>query len=134
MKAPDKGRFFAVLSGYIVGKFNGTAIIRTPIQIWRFVDGRPGHEKQTAGLIQGFEEMLNGQSDAGLVQDSGFAITTVCLPEDLPWLKRQWGEGVLQPDLLVGAGRSTMGHVAYALAFRRQGSGAYEAFAAAIFV
>ena len=106
LKAPDKGRFFAVLSGYIVGKFNGTAIIRTPIQIWRFVDGRPGHEKQTAGLIQGFEEMLNGQNDAGLVQDSGFAITTVCLPEDLPWLKRQWGEGVLQPDLLVGAGRA----------------------------
>ena len=106
MKAPDKGRFFGVLSGYIVGKFNGTAIIRTPIQIWRFVDGRPGHEKQTAGLIQGFEEILNGQSDAGLVQDNGLAVTTVSLPEDLPWLKRQWGEGVLQPDLLVGAGRA----------------------------
>jgi mitochondrial fission protein ELM1 len=106
LKAPDKGRFFWVLSGYIVGKFNGTANIRTPIHIWRFVDGRPGHEKQTAGLIQGFEEILNGQSDTELVQDNGFAVTTVSLPEDLPWLKRQWGESVPQPDLLVGAGRA----------------------------
>ena len=86
--------------------FNGIAIIRIPIQIWRFVDGRLGHEKQTAGLIQGFEEILNGQREVGLVEDNGFAVTTVDLPHDLPWLKRQWREGVLQPDLLVGAGRA----------------------------
>ncbi len=40
------------------------------------------------------------------MQDNGLALTTIALPEDLPWLIRQWREGLLQPDLLLGAGRA----------------------------
>ena len=29
----------------------------SPVVVWRFVDGRPGHEKQSAGLLQGLEAL-----------------------------------------------------------------------------
>ncbi len=29
-----------------------------PCVVWRFVDGKPGHEKQSAGLLQGLEALL----------------------------------------------------------------------------
>lgn len=35
---------------------------RAPLRIWRFLDGKPGHEKQTAGLLQGLEARCSGLS------------------------------------------------------------------------
>lgn len=64
------------------------------VNIWRFVDGKPGHEKQSEGLIEG----LRGVCDNGLIVE-----------EVAPHLR--FGRKTLQklnaktpPHLLVGAG------------------------------
>ena len=73
------------------------------LRIWRFTDGRPGHEKQTAGLLQGFRECLS--HDAG--PDAKIDVRDIALADyahDWPALWRDPGEA---PDLLIGAGRRT---------------------------
>jgi hypothetical protein len=70
------------------------------------VDGRPGHEKQTAGLLQGIEEVFNLRASGAPELVSNFAVTTISLPEDLPWLQDQWRSKQQCPHLLIGAGRA----------------------------
>ena len=32
--------------------------IKHTLKVWRFLDGKPGHEKQTQGLLQGLEGLV----------------------------------------------------------------------------
>ena len=79
------------------------------LRVWRFIDGRSGHEKQTEGLVQGLGACLPdfaGEASELEVRD----IAMVDFAEDSSALWRDPGQA---PDLLIGAGRST--HVPMAL-------------------
>lgn len=69
--------------------------------IWQFLDGKPGHESQTKGLVDGLRRLVD--------------VRVVEIPVPQGW--RAWrdcllrrcaiGKGLPTPDLLVGAGHST---------------------------
>ncbi len=76
-------------------------MINNPLVIWRFVDGKPGHEKQTQALIEGIEHHAT-------VQVHSIAIG------NLQHIKRalifgSWSElsSLPTPDLILGAGHKT---------------------------
>lgn len=87
---------------------------RRPLVIWRFVDGKPGHESQSLGLVSALSALLpvvvHEVPSAGGLRDWGRLVTGRC-PQcaQLP-----------QPDLLIGAGHAT--HAAM-LACRRARGG-----------
>lgn len=72
-----------------------------PVVIWRFIDGKPGHENQSAGLVQALAERL--------------PVEVHELPATRPlaaaghWLRGRFppGDGLPTPDLLLGAGHAT---------------------------
>ena len=76
--------------------------------IWRFVDGKPGHEKQSAGLIQGIESIRAVEVHEIDVRFKAFYWRQIrrFLLRDAPDLP--------PPDLLVGVGHRT--HLPLALA------------------
>lgn len=71
------------------------------LQIWRFTDGKRGHENQTLGLVKALETMVS--------------VETANLPQSdtngniLNWMRGVFkpGENLAKPDLLLGAGRRT---------------------------
>lgn len=72
----------------------------SPLILWRFCDGKPGHERQTAGLV------------AALESRTPLRVRTL-RTEDIPWalwhwLRASWPEPAPEhpPDLIVGAGRA----------------------------
>lgn len=69
--------------------------------IWRFVDGKPGHEKQSAGLIQGIESIQAVETHEIDVRFKAFYWRQIrrFLLRDAPDLP--------PPDLLVGVGHRT---------------------------
>ena len=69
--------------------------------IWRFVDGKPGHEKQSAGLIQGIESIQAVEVHEIDVRFKAFYWRQIrrFLLRDAPDLP--------PPDLLVGVGHRT---------------------------
>lgn len=71
------------------------------IVIWRFVDGKPGHEKQSAGLIQGIESIQAVEVHEIDVRFKAFYWRQIrrFLLRDAPDLPG--------PDLLVGVGHRT---------------------------
>jgi len=86
---------------------------RTEIHVWRFMDGKPGHENQTLGLIRALEKRV-----ACSVQD--WRVPKGWL-ERLRW-RRVWGREaslVSPPDLILGAGHLT--HTMVARARRKYG-------------
>ncbi len=75
--------------------------IKKPLVVWRFIDGKSGHEKQTAGLISQLEKHLNIATT-----NIGCRSVTTNLKEII--LKRYVpGLGIQKPDILLGAGHST---------------------------
>ena len=73
------------------------------LRIWRFTDGRPGHEKQTAGLLQGFRECLPQQAG----QDAKIEMREIGLANYADNWSALWRVPGEAPDLLIGAGRRT---------------------------
>ena len=73
------------------------------LRIWRFTDGRPGHEKQTAGLLQGFRECLPVYAG----QEAELAVRDVALADYADDWSALWQDPGDAPDLLIGAGRRT---------------------------
>ena len=73
------------------------------LRIWRFTDGRAGHEKQTAGLLQGFRERL--PVHAG--EDAELAVRDIALVDYADDWSALWRDPADAPDLLIGAGRRT---------------------------
>lgn len=73
------------------------------LSVWRFVDGRPSHEKQTAGLLQGLQEWLPIHAEAEANPDARDIALADCGRD----LARLWQDPGDAPDLLRGAGRRT---------------------------
>lgn len=73
------------------------------LRVWRFTDGRPGHEKQTEGLLQGLTESLSPHGGSQAALD----VREIKLAEHLPNVSALWSDPNAAPDLLIGAGRRT---------------------------
>lgn len=75
-----------------------------PLIIWRFRDGKPGHEQQSLGLINALGELTSVE-----VQDFDVRTQAVGIHD---WLLGRFPEGVAKrrPDFLIGAGHAT--HIA----------------------
>lgn len=72
-----------------------------PLVIWRLVDGKPGHEKQTLGLAQALTRQVPAQTHT-LAAETGAAALG-------HWLTGQFppGAALPAPDLILGAGHAT---------------------------
>jgi hypothetical protein len=62
------------------------------LKVWRFLDGKPGHEKQTQGLVQGLRELAE------------VSVHDVHWPADAKSLNADWQLHAAAPDLIIGAG------------------------------
>ena len=69
--------------------------------IWRFIDGKPGHENQTAGLVQALRTHAAVELH-DIPAPNGFAAAAAWA---LWWFP--WGDTLPDPQLLLGAGHST---------------------------
>ena len=69
------------------------------LTVWRFCDGKPGHDRQTRGLVAAFARRTDVQEHRIDVGDGGFSLwATVC--------QRLGAVAALpDPDILLGAGR-----------------------------
>lgn len=84
-----------------------------PLVIWRLLDGKAGHENQTAGLLQALRSLR---------PVAAYELRTVrSLPSAaaalLSWFP--WADTLPDPDLIIGAGQAT--HVALLAARRARG-------------
>lgn len=85
---------------------------QTPLVIWRLLDGKPGHEHQSQGLVQAMQ-----RSTAVRVYD--LPLHPSCAGR-WAWLSgRRLGAGLPVPDVIVGAGHQT--HLPMLAAQRRYG-------------
>ncbi|MEC7613815.1 MAG: ELM1/GtrOC1 family putative glycosyltransferase [Pseudomonadota bacterium] len=66
--------------------------IKHTLKVWRFLDGKPGHEKQTQGLLQGLEGLVDVEA------------RDLHWPADAKALKKDWQLHAAAPDLIIGAG------------------------------
>ena len=94
-------------------KPDGAKIGRAPLIIWRFIDGKPGHQNQTAGLVQALVDRVAVDSHDIIVR-----------PDWRNWLglltaRCPLGRGLPDPDILLGAGHAT--HVALLACKRARG-------------
>ena len=72
-----------------------------PLVIWRFFDGKPGHENQTAGLVQALQAHRPVELH-DIPVPNGLAAAAAWL---LWWFP--WADELPDPDLLLGAGHAT---------------------------
>lgn len=84
-----------------------------PLIVWRLIDGKPGHENQTAGLVRALQayrpvEVHDLRAPNGLAAAAAWALW---------WFP--WGDTLPDPDLLLGAGHAT--HVPLLAARRARG-------------
>ena len=72
------------------------------VTIWRFIDGKPGHEKQSLGLVLALAKLQNVNCHEIKVGDSG-------LKNFFDYCSPRFKEGINlpRPDLLIGAGHRT---------------------------
>ena len=71
-----------------------------PLVIWRFTDGKPGHENQALGLIQALSDMI--EVKVFDIQPEAFSQTIkYYFKKSFPMLDR------LPPSLIIGAGHAT---------------------------
>jgi len=72
------------------------------VTIWRFIDGKPGHEKQSLGLCMALAKLRDVNCHEIKVGDSGFKnLLDYCLG------RSKKGIDFPRPDMLVGAGHRT---------------------------
>ena len=84
-----------------------------PIVVWRFMDGKAGHENQTAGLLAALRNcvsVVDYQLQAASCRPSLASFVTRRIP---------FGQGLPDPDLIVGAGHAT--HLSMLAARRARG-------------
>lgn len=84
-----------------------------PLIVWRFIDGKPGHENQTAGLVQALQALRPVE-----VHDIPAPNSPAAAGAGLVWWF-PWGDSLPDPDLLLGAGHAT--HVPLLAARRARG-------------
>lgn len=86
---------------------------QSPLTVWRFIDGKPGHEKQSQGLIQGLQALTS------------VSIRTISLQGSMLQRLKEGRRACsifskeTPPQLLIGAGHST--HLPLLLAQRQYG-------------
>jgi len=85
-----------------------------PFVLWRFSDGKPGHDAQSLGLVQALQARCTVDVHE-LKADRRMAALGAWLTGHYPA-----GHGLPRPDLLVGAGHATHWHL---LAARRAAGG-----------
>ena len=86
-----------------------------PLEVWRFTDGKPGHEKQTDGLLHAMAERISlNVHPVAIPAKGGFR-------RFRQWLFGQFPDGkdLPNPDLLVGAGHRL--HIAMLAARKARG-------------
>ena len=71
------------------------------VVVWRFIDGKPGHEKQTAGILHHLKQCLKVEMFS-LNCSSGFRNLINILFKDY-----NAGSKLPKPDILLGAGHAT---------------------------
>ena len=71
------------------------------IVVWRFMDGKPGHEKQTAGIIHHLKQFIDVKI-CSLNCSSGLSNLIEIL-----FKKYEAGTSLPKPDILLGAGHAT---------------------------
>ena len=71
------------------------------IVVWRFMDGKPGHEKQTAGIIHHLKQCIDVKLFS-LNCSSGLSNLIEIL-----FKKKNAGTSLPKPDILLGAGHAT---------------------------
>ncbi|MFQ6334267.1 mitochondrial fission ELM1 family protein [Methylophilus sp. 3sh_L] len=73
--------------------------------VWRLLDGKPGHEHQSQGLVQALQARMAVQVFDIRIAEAGHGW--------LSWLLGQWpvGKALPTPDLIVGAGHATHAHL-----------------------
>jgi uncharacterized protein len=73
-----------------------------PLHIWRMIDGKPGHEKQSLGLVLALAKLQNVNCHEIKIGDSG-------LKNFFNYCFARFKEGINlpKPDLLIGAGHRT---------------------------
>lgn len=83
----------------------GDKMIKNKTIIWRLVDGKPGHESQSLGLVMSLKAKLPCQCFDISIAGKRFAI--------INYLKVKWllGKGLPLPDLIIGAGHRTHLHM-----------------------
>ena len=72
-----------------------------PLVVWRFSDGKSGHDSQSRGLLEALTRLRPVES---------FTLAPLPWPMAFEaWLRRQWPDasGLPAPDLLIGAGHRT---------------------------
>lgn len=77
-------------------------MIKNNLIIWRFLDGKPGHEKQSLGLVLALAKLQNVNCYEIKVGDSGFIKLL-----DYSFGRLKEGIDLPKPDLLIGAGHRT---------------------------
>lgn len=78
-----------------------SSLVPSPLIIWRFTDGKPGHENQSAGLVQALRALRPVEAHHIPVPGEIAAFGA--------WLlgRFPWGRTLPAPDLLIGAGHAT---------------------------
>lgn len=78
-----------------------SSLAPSPLIIWRFLDGKPGHENQSAGLVQALRTSRPVEAHDIPVPGEIAAFGA--------WLAGRfpWGRTLPAPDLLLGAGHAT---------------------------
>ena len=71
------------------------------VVVWRFVDGKPGHEKQSLGLLQGLSSFVALETITFDTRFNGFWRSQISKH------LRQYPGDVPVPDLIVGVGHAT---------------------------
>jgi len=90
-----------------------------PLSVLAFFDGRPGHEKQTRGILDALAGLTPIEIDSVVVSHAPFAYLKNLTIYLLPFLQGIFPGGEFQPfDLIIGSGTHT--HVPMLLGKRRQ--------------
>ncbi len=84
------------------------------LSVWRFSDGKPGHDNQSRGLVNALARRLE-------LECYDFSVSPFRISRTLAWLRGvvSGGDTLPAPDLLIGAGHST--HLPLLTAARRYG-------------
>ena len=84
------------------------------MHIWQFLDGKPGHESQSSGLIHAFQGIGLNVNVSHILPPSRWRTLAQLATRRFPF-----GDTLPTPDLLIGAGHKT--HLAILAAQRRHG-------------
>ena len=95
------------------GRVSTLAEDSRPLVVWRFTDGKPGHENQTLGLLAALRDRVHVDDFRIHIADCRAGLVS-CLTGRVAF-----GEKLPDPDLIIGAGHAT--HLPMLIARRVRG-------------